>query len=119
MADLQGWIERDVASVWHGFTQMSAYASNRPVIVERAEGRELIDVEFVANEFFFVYVRVNGRKLTLEPRDSVKLPPGSHRVQLRQSPDEKWQSAGRIKIEAGSTYRVEMKQPAGLKLVTK
>lgn len=45
MADLQGWIERDVASVWHGFTQMSAYASNRPVIVERAEGRELIDVE--------------------------------------------------------------------------
>lgn len=45
MADLQGWIERDVASVWHGFTQMGAYANNRPVIVERAEGRELIDVE--------------------------------------------------------------------------
>lgn len=45
MADLNGWIERDVASVWHGFTQMEAYAGNRPVIVERAEGRELIDVE--------------------------------------------------------------------------
>ena len=45
MADLQRWIERDVASVWHGFTQMSAYADNRPVIVERGEGRELIDVE--------------------------------------------------------------------------
>ena len=45
MADLNGWIERDVASVWHGFTQMEAYASNRPVIVERGEGRELIDVE--------------------------------------------------------------------------
>ena len=45
MADLNGWIERDVASVWHGFTQMSAYADNRPVIVERAEGREVIDVE--------------------------------------------------------------------------
>jgi adenosylmethionine-8-amino-7-oxononanoate aminotransferase len=38
------WVERDRRRVWHGFTQMSAYAANRPVIVERAEGRELIDV---------------------------------------------------------------------------
>jgi len=45
VADLNGWIERDIASVWHGFTQMEAYAGNRPVIVERGEGRELIDVE--------------------------------------------------------------------------
>jgi adenosylmethionine-8-amino-7-oxononanoate aminotransferase len=40
-----GWVERDRRRVWHGFTQMSAFASNRPVIVERAEGRELIDTE--------------------------------------------------------------------------
>lgn len=39
------WLERDAASVWHGFTQMDCYAANRPVIVERAEGRELIDVD--------------------------------------------------------------------------
>ena len=39
------WIERDAARVWHGFTQMSCYGENRPVMVERAEGRELIDVE--------------------------------------------------------------------------
>ena len=39
------WVERDEAVVWHGFTQMAAYGSNSPVIVERAEGRELIDVE--------------------------------------------------------------------------
>jgi adenosylmethionine-8-amino-7-oxononanoate aminotransferase len=38
------WLERDAAVVWHGFTQMSCYAENAPVIVERAEGRELIDV---------------------------------------------------------------------------
>ncbi len=37
-------MERDRLRVWHGFTQMAAYPSNRPVIVERAEGRELIDV---------------------------------------------------------------------------
>jgi len=42
MAD---WVERDVARVWHGFTQMAAYAGNAPVIVERAEGHELVDVD--------------------------------------------------------------------------
>ena len=40
-----GWVERDAAVVWHGFTQMGAYADNAPVIVERAEGHELVDVE--------------------------------------------------------------------------
>jgi adenosylmethionine---8-amino-7-oxononanoate aminotransferase len=39
------WIERDAAVVWHGFTQMAAYAENRPIIVESGEGRELVDVD--------------------------------------------------------------------------
>jgi adenosylmethionine-8-amino-7-oxononanoate aminotransferase len=39
------WVQRDAAVVWHGFTQMAAYADNQPVVVERAEGREVIDVE--------------------------------------------------------------------------
>ena len=39
------WVERDAAVVWHGFTQMAAYGSNSPIIVEAAEGRELIDVD--------------------------------------------------------------------------
>ena len=43
--DHGAWVARDEAVVWHGFTQMASYAENRPVIVERAEGRELIDVE--------------------------------------------------------------------------
>jgi len=42
---MSSWIERDEAVVWHGFTQMAAYADNAPVIVERGEGRELIDVD--------------------------------------------------------------------------
>ena len=45
MGDSASWIERDAAAVWHGFTQMSCYGENRPVIVERAEGREVIDVD--------------------------------------------------------------------------
>ncbi len=41
----RSWVDRDAAVVWHGFTQMAAYPDNAPVTVERAEGRELIDVE--------------------------------------------------------------------------
>jgi adenosylmethionine-8-amino-7-oxononanoate aminotransferase len=39
------WIDRDGAVVWHGFTQMAAWATNRPLIIERAEGHEVIDVD--------------------------------------------------------------------------
>lgn len=39
------WIARDATRVWHGFTQMGAYAGNEPIVVERAEGHELIDVD--------------------------------------------------------------------------
>jgi len=39
------WVERDASVLWHGFTQMSCFADNAPIIVDRAEGRELIDVD--------------------------------------------------------------------------
>ncbi|HEY5160698.1 MAG TPA: adenosylmethionine--8-amino-7-oxononanoate transaminase [Gaiellaceae bacterium] len=39
------WIERDASRVWHGFTQMASFPVQEPVIVDRAEGRELIDSE--------------------------------------------------------------------------
>ena len=45
MADQGEWIARDARVIWHGFTQMAAYPDNSPVIVERAEGREVIDVD--------------------------------------------------------------------------
>jgi adenosylmethionine---8-amino-7-oxononanoate aminotransferase len=41
----EDWVKRDAAVVWHGFTQMSCYGENAPVIVDRAEGRELVDVD--------------------------------------------------------------------------
>ncbi len=44
MEDAAGWAKRDADVVWHGFTQMSCYEDNEPVIVESAEGHELIDV---------------------------------------------------------------------------
>ena len=39
------WVERDRAVVWHGFTQMTAFATNSPIIVDRAEGHFLIDTD--------------------------------------------------------------------------
>jgi adenosylmethionine-8-amino-7-oxononanoate aminotransferase len=42
---MTSWTDRDAAVVWHGFTQMACFADNEPLIVERGEGRELIDVK--------------------------------------------------------------------------
>src|SRR3978361_2155902 len=53
------WVARDAAGVWHGFTQMAAYAGvggrgspqmapsadTARTVAERAEGHELIDVD--------------------------------------------------------------------------
>jgi adenosylmethionine---8-amino-7-oxononanoate aminotransferase len=39
------WAKRDAAVVWHGFTQMACYAENAPIIVEAADGHELVDVD--------------------------------------------------------------------------
>ncbi len=44
-ADPASWVERDAAVVWHGFTQMATYADAAPLVIERAEGRELIDAD--------------------------------------------------------------------------
>jgi len=38
-------VSRDAAVVWHGFTQMATYGDNTPIIVDHAEGRELVDVD--------------------------------------------------------------------------
>jgi adenosylmethionine-8-amino-7-oxononanoate aminotransferase len=45
VGDAAAWGARDAAVVWHGFTQMGCYLDNEPIIVESAEGRELIDVD--------------------------------------------------------------------------
>jgi adenosylmethionine-8-amino-7-oxononanoate aminotransferase len=45
MAASAEWTKRDAAVVWHGFTQMSAYDDSAPIVVDRAVGHELIDVD--------------------------------------------------------------------------
>ena len=43
--DHEQLVARDGAVVWHGFTQMASYTADHPLVVESAEGRELIDVD--------------------------------------------------------------------------
>jgi adenosylmethionine-8-amino-7-oxononanoate aminotransferase len=44
-SSVAAWVQRDARRVWHGFTQMATYADNAPIVVDRAEGHELIDVD--------------------------------------------------------------------------
>ena len=39
------WIERDAAVVWHGFTQMATYGDHAPIVVDHADGHELVAVD--------------------------------------------------------------------------
>lgn len=72
-------------------------------------------VEFNAGAFTFVYVRVAGKQLTLEPRGTVSLKPGSYPVQFRQDEAEPWSKAKtQLVVEPGKRYKVRMVPPAGL-----
>src|SRR5258708_7025501 len=44
-ANPKTWVERDADVGWHGFTQMAAYVESAPLVIDRAEGRELIDAD--------------------------------------------------------------------------
>src|SRR4051794_36115774 len=39
------WVERDAAAVWHPFTQHSRWTEDEPVVVDRAVGPWLFDVD--------------------------------------------------------------------------
>lgn len=41
----EDWLRRDRDVVWHGFTQMAHYDEHAPVVVDHAEGHELVDVD--------------------------------------------------------------------------
>jgi serine/threonine protein kinase len=74
------------------------------------------EVEFLVGEFNFVFIKVAGREVALEPKAKLELKPGRHKVYFRKSEAEEWQSAGTIKIDPGKRYKVRMIKPAGLKL---
>lgn len=44
------WAQRDANVVWHGFTQMDSYPENSPIVVDRTDGRYVIDTD--GNRYF-------------------------------------------------------------------
>ncbi|MFV8755002.1 protein kinase domain-containing protein [Nannocystaceae bacterium ST9] len=89
--------------------------STSPRPRERAD-KPKATVEFAAHQFFFVWIKVDGKQYALEPVASVTLPAGRHTVYLREDTKADWVEAGRIKIEPGRRYRVKLSKPAGLAL---
>ncbi|NVB36488.1 serine/threonine protein kinase [Pseudenhygromyxa sp. WMMC2535] len=77
------------------------------------------EVEFAAHEFFFVWIKVDGRSYALEPLAKVSLPPGRHQVWLREGKDQPWQSAGKIRVQPGERYKVVLRRPAKLSITTR
>ncbi len=73
-------------------------------------------VEFAAHEFFFVWIRVAGRTQALEPTAKLSLPPGRHKVSIRERADQPWKSAGHIQVAAGRKYKVSLRKPNALTL---
>ena len=73
-------------------------------------------VEFAAHEFFFVWIKVDGRKYALEPVVKLELAPGRHKVWLRESDSDPWTAAGRIDVDADARYRVSLEKPAKVRL---
>lgn len=72
----------------------------------------LVEVKFTANDYFFVYVKINKKTLTVEPHATVDLPPGRYSVELSRD-KQSWSDAGVIVVESG-TYEVLLRDPPGL-----
>jgi hypothetical protein len=73
-------------------------------------------VEFAAHEFFFVWIKVAGRTHALEPTAKLSLPPGRHKVSIREREDQPWKTAGTISVAAGRSYKVSLRKPNALAL---
>ena len=79
------WAKRDADVVWHGFTQMSCFTESSPVLVERAEGHELIDVD--GNRYLdaisSLWVNTVGHRVTaLDDAIRDQLDRGAHSTML-------------------------------------
>ena len=73
-------------------------------------------VTFKTGDFTFVWVKVRGKVLALEPTKKVELPAGRHRVSFRVREQDPWKSAGTIKLAPGASYAARMEKPGKISL---
>lgn len=78
-----------------------------------------VDVVLAANDYISAEVKIGNRVHKLTPLARTSLRPGTYPVQLRESSGDPWVAAGKLSIVAGTSYRVEMLDPPGIKVVKK
>lgn len=88
--------------------------SSSKVAATKAKGKA--EVTFKTGEFTFVWVKVKGKVLALEPLKTIELPSGRHRVFFRVSETDAWKPAGRITVEPSVSYEVRMEKPGRVQL---
>ena len=71
-------------------------------------------VTFTSGEFHWLEIMVGKRKLSVDPRESISLAPGSYPVQLRAA-DGNWRAVGQLEIDVGHDYRVDFTLPASFR----
>jgi len=72
-------------------------------------------VTFNTGNFTFVWVKVAGKELALEPAQDIRLKPGKYTVYFRGMDDTQWKPARpKIEVQPGKKYFVQMVKPAGL-----
>ena len=78
-----------------------------------------VEVLFKVGDFTFVYVRVAGQVLALEPQRKISLEPGRYPVEMRgYAEDAPWRDAGTLRVEAGKSVVVRMVKPHRIRVST-
>lgn len=72
-------------------------------------------VTFTSGEYHWLRVAVGERRLTLDPRERIRLAPGRYTIALRDG-EGSWEQAGELVVEAGLAYRVDFTRPGGIRV---
>ncbi|PRP90064.1 hypothetical protein ENSA5_68000 [Enhygromyxa salina] len=72
---------------------------------------------FNANQFRFLYIKVAGKELTLEPEKTIELREGSHTIKVRTNKADEWEKVGRCRLSPGHDYKILMLKSGGFKTI--
>ncbi|NVB40763.1 serine/threonine protein kinase [Pseudenhygromyxa sp. WMMC2535] len=86
---------------------------------KQTKAKNPASVTFAAHEFHYLEVRVNKRRLTLDPLAKVSLPPGRHDLSIREGGSETWIPAGKISVTSGGVYQANFKRPGAVDIIRK
>ncbi len=92
----------------------SGAIAKTPVRPKPPAKADLVEVEFVPGDYYFLYLKVKGKTVALEPKATMKLPPGKITLQIRASTKDPWTKLQvtlpnhRCRVELGKPKRVKI-----------